>query len=68
MLWGLFPAVGFAMLRSFISRLSQARSVMAIVIGGTLFNIVGNYTLGYGKFSFPRMELAGLALSSALAQ
>ncbi|RUS97421.1 MATE family efflux transporter [Dulcicalothrix desertica PCC 7102] len=67
MLWGLFPAVGFAMLRSFISGLSQARPVMVIVIGGTLFNIVGNYTLGYGKFGFPRMELAGLALSSALS-
>ncbi|WP_414528186.1 MATE family efflux transporter [Nodularia chucula] len=67
-LWGLFPVVGFAMLRSFVSGLSQARAVMAIVIGGTLFNITGNYTLGYGRFGFPRMELAGLALSSALAQ
>lgn len=68
MLWGLFPAVGFAMLRGLVSGLSQARPLMAIVIGGTLFNIVGNYTLGYGKFGFPRLELAGLALSSTLAQ
>jgi multidrug resistance protein, MATE family len=66
MLWGLFPAVGFAMLRGVVSGLSQARPIMAIVIGGTLFNIVGNYTLGYGKFGFPQMGLAGLALSSAL--
>jgi multidrug resistance protein, MATE family len=67
MLWGLFPAVGFAMLRGVVSGLSQARPIMVIVIGGTLFNIVGNYVLGFGKFGFPRMELAGLALASALA-
>ena len=67
MLWGLFPAVGFAMLRGVVSGLSQARPIMVIVIGGTLFNIVGNYVLGFGKFGFPRMELAGLALASALS-
>jgi len=39
---------------------------MEIVIAGTLFNVVGNYVLGFGKFGFPRMELAGLALASVL--
>lgn len=67
MLWGLFPAVGFAALRSMVSALSQARPVMIIVIVGTAFNIVGNYILGFGKFGFPEMGLAGLALSSVLA-
>ncbi|EKV00082.1 putative efflux protein, MATE family [Leptolyngbya sp. PCC 7375] len=66
-LWGLFPAVGFAMLRGVVSGLSQARMIMFIVIGGTLFNIMANYVLGFGKFGFPRMELAGLALASALS-
>ena len=66
-LWGLFPAVGFAMLRGVVSGLSQARPIMFIVIGGTLFNIMGNYVLGFGKFGFPRLELAGLALASALS-
>ncbi|MGB3403355.1 MAG: MATE family efflux transporter [Microcoleaceae cyanobacterium] len=66
-LWGLFPAVGFAMLRGVISGLSQARPIMLIVIGGTLLNIIGNYILGFGKLGFPRMELAGLALASALS-
>ena len=66
MLWGFFPALGFAMLRGFVSGLSHARSIMAIVIVGTLFNITGNYVLGFGKFGFPRLELAGLALSSTV--
>ena len=66
MLWGFFPALGFAMLRGFVSGLSHARPIMAIVIVGTFFNITGNYVLGFGKFGFPRLELAGLALSSTV--
>ena len=63
-LWGIFPAVGFAMLRGVVSGLSQARPVMYIVVVGTLFNILGNYSLSFGKFDFPRLELAGLAIAS----
>ncbi|NJK75747.1 MAG: MATE family efflux transporter [Microcoleus sp. SU_5_6] len=67
MLWGLFPAVGFAALRATVSALSQARPVMFIVVAGTAFNIVWNYILGFGKFGFPQMGLAGLALASVMA-
>jgi MATE family multidrug resistance protein len=67
MLWGLLPAVVFAMLRGVVTALSQSRPIMLIVFGGTLFNIAGNYVLGFGKFGFPRMELAGLALASVLS-
>jgi multidrug resistance protein, MATE family len=66
MLWGLFPAVGFAMLRGVVSALSQARSILLIVVAGTGFNILGNYVLGFGKFGFPQLELAGLAVASVL--
>ena len=65
-LWGFFPAVGFAMLRGAVSGLSQTRPVMYIVVSGTLFNISGNYVLGFGKFGFPRLELAGLAIASTV--
>lgn len=65
-LWGFLPAIGFAMLRGYVSALSQARPVMAIVILGTLVNVAGNYVLGYGKLGFPRMELAGLGFASGL--
>ncbi|MDJ0747591.1 MAG: MATE family efflux transporter [Xenococcaceae cyanobacterium MO_167.B27] len=66
-LWGFFPALSFAMLRGVVSGLSHARPVMFIVIIGTIFNIIGNYVLGFGKLGFPRLELAGLALASVLA-
>lgn len=66
-LWGFFPALGFAMLRGVVSSMSLARPIVIIVSFGTVFNIIGNYTLGYGKFGFPRLELTGLAIASALA-
>ncbi|MEM8675080.1 MAG: MATE family efflux transporter [Cyanobacteria bacterium P01_G01_bin.67] len=66
-LWGFFPALGFAMLRGVVSGLSQARPILIIVVFGTVFNIIGNYILGFGKFGFPRLELVGLSISSTLA-
>ncbi|MEM7581191.1 MAG: MATE family efflux transporter [Mastigocoleus sp.] len=65
-LWGFFPALGFAMLRGVVSGLSHARPIMFIVVIGTVFNVIGNYVLGFGKFGFPSLELAGLAISSTL--
>jgi multidrug resistance protein, MATE family len=66
-LWGIFPALAFAMLRGYVSALAQAQVVTVIVVIGTLFNITGNYALGFGKFGFPRMGLAGLGLASGLS-
>ena len=66
-LWGFFPALGFAMLRGVVSGLSLARPIMIIVSLGTVINITGNYILGFGKFGFPRLELTGLGISSAIS-
>ena len=63
-LWSFFPALGFMMLRGVVSGLSQARPIMLIVVTGTVFNISGNYVLAFGKYGFPRLELAGLALAT----
>ncbi|MBW4527658.1 MAG: MATE family efflux transporter [Phormidium tanganyikae FI6-MK23] len=67
LLWGLFPFLGFAMLRGVVSAISETRPIMVIVIAGTLFNVVGNYVLGFGQFGFPRLEIAGLAIASVLS-
>ena len=64
MAWGLFPAIAFAVLRGCIVALSKARPVMFIVVTATLFNIAGNYVLGFGKFGFPNLGIAGLAIAS----
>jgi len=64
---GVLPALGFAMLRGYVSAFSLANVVTAIVVIGTLFNVACNYVLGFGKFGFPRLELLGLGIGSALA-
>lgn len=65
--WGFFPALAFAMLRSVVSALSQPRAIAVIVIIGSLFNAAGNYILGFGKLGFPALGLAGLGLASAIS-
>jgi multidrug resistance protein, MATE family len=67
MAWGFFPALGFALLRSVVAAMSHTRIVMAIAIGGTIVNIIGDYVLGFGKFGLPQLGIAGLALASILA-
>ncbi|AFY94703.1 MATE family efflux transporter [Chamaesiphon minutus] len=64
MVWGFFPALGFALLRSVVSAMSHTRIVMSIAIGGTIINIIGDYVLGFGKFGFPKLGIAGLAVAS----
>lgn len=67
MAWGLFPAIGFALLRGCIVSLSEARPIMLIVVTATMFNAVGNYILAFGKLGFPTMGIAGLAVASICA-
>ncbi|NJN91951.1 MAG: MATE family efflux transporter [Leptolyngbyaceae cyanobacterium SL_5_14] len=67
MAWGLFPAIGFAVLRGCIVSLSEARPIMIIVITATLLNAIGNYVLAFGKLGFPEMGIAGLAVASIAA-
>lgn len=67
MRWGLLPALGFSVLRGTVTALSHAQPIMVIVIVANLLNIVGNYVLAFGKFGFPALGLAGLALASVMA-
>lgn len=64
---GILPALGFAMLRGYLSAFSLAGIVTAIVSVGMVFNIACNYVLGFGKLGFPRLELTGLGLGSSLS-
>ncbi|MEM8611001.1 MAG: MATE family efflux transporter [Cyanobacteria bacterium P01_H01_bin.105] len=66
-LWSFLPIAGFTALRSTVSALSQTKPIMVIIMVGTLFNIVGNYVLGFGKLGLPTMGLSGLALATVLA-
>ncbi len=64
---GVLPTLGFAALRNFVAAVSQPRPVMVIIVAGTLFNIVANYLLMFGKLGLPALGIAGIGLASALA-
>ncbi|MDB9314760.1 MATE family efflux transporter [Spirulina sp. CS-785/01] len=66
-LWGFPAAIGFTMLKNITSAVNQPRIIMLTMVGGILINVVGNYVLMFGKFGFPRLELAGLGWASTLA-
>ncbi|HEY9737353.1 MAG TPA: MATE family efflux transporter [Trichocoleus sp.] len=68
LVWGFFPALAFAMLKAVVSSLSQPRPVMVIVIGGTVFNAIANYLLGFGPWGLPALGLRGLAIASLVSQ
>lgn len=65
--WGLFPGLGFAVLRYFVSALSLTRPIIIVIAGGTLLNVIGNYVLTFGKFGFPALGLAGIGWASVIS-
>ncbi|MBW4658427.1 MAG: MATE family efflux transporter [Drouetiella hepatica Uher 2000/2452] len=65
--WGIFPALGFAVLRNFVSALSQPRPVIVIMVIGTLFNVAANYVLMLGKLGFPALGIVGIGCASVLS-
>ena len=64
---GFIPALGFAVLKSFLSALLQPQLVIVTVVLGTLFNITANYVLMFGKLGFPALGLAGIGWASTLS-
>ena len=64
---GFIPALGFAVLKSFLSALLQPQLVMVTVVLGTLLNITANYVLMFGKLGFPALGLAGIGWASTLS-
>jgi multidrug resistance protein, MATE family len=65
--WGVLPALGFAVLRNFVASLSETRPIIVTMIGGTVLNVVGNYTLALGKLGLPALGLAGIGWASTLS-
>ncbi|MEO5806976.1 MATE family efflux transporter [Devosia sp.] len=60
----LFPALGVIVLRSLLSAFNTTRIILVITVAGVLFNALCNYTLMFGNFGFPRLELRGSAIST----
>jgi multidrug resistance protein, MATE family len=53
-------------LRYFNEGISVTRPAMYVGFLGLFFNIIGNYTLMFGKFGFPRLGAVGTGYASAI--
>lgn len=62
--WGVLPALEFAVLRNFITALSEPRPVILIMVAGTGCNVIANYCLMFGKLGLPALGLAGIGWAS----
>jgi len=54
--------------KQFADGITDTKTPMWILIGGNLFNIMGNYILIYGKFGFPEMGLIGAGVSTLISR
>ena len=62
----MFPSLGFLALRGLVTAHGETKVILIITIASIFVNAAGNYILMFGKFGFPRMELAGAGLSTAI--
>ena len=65
--WGLLPALGYIVLRSFVAALE--RPIWALMVTGTAiaFNIAANWVLVFGHLGFPALGLRGSGMATALS-
>lgn len=62
--WFLIPIFGVAALRAFLSSHSDTAIILWITLVGVAVNALGNYSLMFGNFGLPRLELAGAGIST----
>ena len=58
----------FNAFKQFSDGITDTKVSMWILLGGNLFNIVGNYILIYGKLGFPELGLTGAGISTLVSR
>lgn len=58
----------FNAFKQFSDGITDTQISMWILLGGNVFNIIGNYVLIYGKLGMPELGLAGAGLSTLAAR
>lgn len=64
--WSLFPALGIIVLRSFLSSFDATRAILIITVLGVFLNAAIAYTLIFGNFGMPRLEIRGAAIATLI--
>ena len=64
--WCVLPLMYFASLRSFVSALSQALSIISITVVAVVLNFSLNYVLAFGLFGLPALGITGVGYSTTI--
>ncbi|PJE32426.1 MATE family efflux transporter [Pseudooceanicola marinus] len=64
--WGIFPALGAMVLKSYLAALERTNVVLGVMLVAVVVNAIANYALIFGAWGFPEMGIRGAALSSLL--
>ncbi|MHB1103276.1 MAG: MATE family efflux transporter [Devosia sp.] len=62
--WMLYPALGIIVIRSLLAAFDETRMILLITVLGVIVNALVAYTLIFGHFGFPRLELRGAAIAT----
>ena len=66
LMWSLPTSVGFTVLRNFVSALNRPGWALWVMMSGVPVNAALDYALIFGNFGFPRMELTGAGIATAV--
>ncbi len=64
--WGIPGFFGYLALKHFNEAVSVTRPAMYFAVVGLFFNIIGNYTLMFGRFGFPALGAIGTGWATML--
>ena len=64
--WGVPAVFAFMVLRFFNEALGVTRPALYVTLVGLVFNVLGNYTLIYGRFGFPELGAVGTGWATAI--
>lgn len=65
--WGIPFHLGFIVFRQFCDSVEDPRPTILMVICGAALNAVLDFALIYGKWGFPRLEVAGAGFATAIS-
>ncbi|MHA6324909.1 MATE family efflux transporter [Roseivivax sp. CAU 1753] len=64
--WGLVPALGVMVLKSYLAAMEHTRAVFWITVFAAGLNVPFNYALIFGHWGMPELGIQGAALASVL--
>lgn len=65
--WGMLPALGVVVLRSFISALERPRAAMVVTVLAVALNGFANWLLIFGNWGAPALGVVGAGVASSLS-